>query len=181
LAGLPYLQLTPLQDGKVLAAGGTYDNITSQVYDPAIGAWAAAGGISDSRPGFTLTLLPDGRVLQVGITDTHLYDPVNQTWTPTANPHGAKILTTATLLRDGTVLVAGGDRGGSSEVFDPATQTWQLTGPMLHVPRQQHTATRLNDGTVLAAGGSYEGPPCDEATCTIYYVRSAEVFTPEAS
>ena len=67
---------------------------------------------------------------------------------------------TATLLANGTVLIAGGhyltaNGGGASpsEVYDPATDTVVLTGPMV-TPRNSHTATRLADGTVLVAGGN---------------------------
>jgi len=111
----------------------------------------------------------------------HLYDPVSRTWRATAASHINAFFTTATLLQDGTVLVAGSNYccSASSDVFDPSSETWQLTGNMVHRPRQHHFAALLNDGTVLAVGGYYEGPPCDEGTCTTYGVNSVEVFTPE--
>ena len=39
-----------------------------------------------------------------------------------------------------------------SEVYDPDTEEWTLTGPM-SVRRMSHTLTLLHDGRVLAVGG----------------------------
>jgi hypothetical protein len=61
----------------------------------------------------------------------------------------------ATLLPNGKVLVAGG--GGaetSAELYDPATDTWTVTG-VLRANRIQHTATLLPNGKVLVAGGGW--------------------------
>ena len=60
---------------------------------------------------------------------------------------------TATLLPSGKVLVAGGDDGGSCELYDPASGTWATTGSLI-VPRAAHTATLLLTGKVLVAGGA---------------------------
>ena len=60
---------------------------------------------------------------------------------------------TATLLADGRVLVAGDNSVTiDAEVYDPATDSWTATGPMIQ-PRQGHFATLLQDGRVLVAGG----------------------------
>lgn len=78
----------------------------------------------------------------------------------------------ATLLQDGRVLVTGGIDGQGflpgSEVFDPATDSWervedlaptQQEGFMLNAvgdptARRHHSAVILNDGRVLVAGGN---------------------------
>jgi hypothetical protein len=84
-------------------------------------------------------------------------------------------------VQDGTVLVTGITYPTccepDAEVFDLTTETWQPTGIMLQRPR--HTSTLLPNGTVLFAGGSFEGPPCNEGTCTIYWLKSAEIFAPD--
>jgi hypothetical protein len=57
------------------------------------------------------------------------------------------------------VLVAGGFDNGdstSAELYDPATESWTLTGS-LNAPHSQHTASLLNDGKVLVAGGASGG------------------------
>jgi N-acetylneuraminic acid mutarotase len=61
------------------------------------------------------------------------------------------------LLADGRVLAAGGPdtRGtglGSSELYDPATGSWNATGSMTQ-GRGGHSATVLLDGRVLVVGG----------------------------
>ena len=80
---------------------------------------------------------------------------------------------TATLLPDGRIFVAGGLAGESgmtsTEIFDPATQTFTNTGNM-SVARAGHTATLLPNGKVLIAGG-YNGR----------YLASAELYDPLAT
>lgn len=180
-AALPWFTMATLQDGTVLAAGGGYDDITAEVYDPVSGAWSLAGALTGAEQQFTLTPLPDGRALAVGGPFTHhLYDPLTRTWRVTAQSHINAFFTTATLLLDGTVIVAGTNYSGlGSDVFDPSTETWQVTGNLVQTPRQHHSAARLNDGKVLIVGGYYEGGPCDEGTCTVYTLGSAEIFTPD--
>ena len=55
------------------------------------------------------------------------------------------------------VLVAGGFNAAgflaSAELFDPATERWTATGPLVHA-RFYHTQTTLLDGRVLVAGGA---------------------------
>ena len=88
-------------------------------------------------------------------------------WTSAGILNVARGNHTATLLPDGKVLVAGGlgkprvsnngqsipNRLGSAELYDPATDSWKLTGS-LAVPRYNHTATLLAAGRVLVAGGT---------------------------
>lgn len=64
---------------------------------------------------------------------------------------------TATLLSDGRVLITGGSDStlatlASAEIYDPASDTFQLTGAMT-TPRGLHTAALLSDGRVLVLGG----------------------------
>ena len=71
----------------------------------------------------------------------------------TGSMNVARIGQTATLLANGKVLVAGGDNGGSAELYNPAAGRWTLTGSM-SVPRGDHQAVLLQNGQVLVAGGS---------------------------
>src|SRR6266853_303829 len=66
---------------------------------------------------------------------------------------------TATLLENGMVLIAGGQGGNSTptalasaELYDPASETWIVTG-RLNTARASHTATLLQNGMALVAGG----------------------------
>ncbi len=90
---------------------------------------------------------------------------------------------TATLLNDGEVLVAGGYNGFTehvgggttwrplTELFDPATRSWQPAAPML-VPRTQPKAALLGDGRVLVLG-------VDSATSCCEATVGAETFDPD--
>ena len=65
---------------------------------------------------------------------------------------------TATLLPNGLVLVAGGlgevlINLASAELYDPASETWSVTGT-LNIARSRHGATLLDNGMVLVEGGS---------------------------
>jgi N-acetylneuraminic acid mutarotase len=175
---------TLLPNGNVLVAGGytgttDADALHTQVYKVTSGTWEFNGDLTEPRHGHTATLMPDARVLIAGgrwINSTigaeiFIYPEL-------AELAGAGVMTakrrfhTATALPNGKVLIAGGQNENFkalsiTELFDPATGTFQPTGP-LSVPRQRHTATLLPSGQVLVAGGS--------AGTTFY--NTAELYDP---
>jgi N-acetylneuraminic acid mutarotase len=180
---------TLLQNGKVLVAGGLqYDgsnpsgvSSSAELYDPAAGTWSLTGNLNVARTGHSATLLPDGKVLVAGdyysTDDAELYDPATGTWSYTGSLNTARVGHTATLLPNGKVLVAGGQQGDgellglrSSELYDPNTGTWDLTG-RLNVARSAHTATLLPNGNVLVTGG--DGQDFGDIT-----TNSAELYNP---
>ncbi len=171
---------TRLASGEVLAAGGyslvageAVGVITSELFDPTTGRFAATGALQVARAGHTATLLCDlatppcenPKVLIVGggilaSTDTaELYDPTAGTSTVTVGSLAtARGNHTATRLLSGKVLIAGGTSDGvstlaSAELFDPATGTFSATAAPMARARVGHTATLLPDGRVLIAGG----------------------------
>jgi len=187
---------TLLQDGKVLVAGGYFNDTTGniypttvQIFDPQTGTWAATGNMRHGRAHHTATRLPNGKVLVVGgynydgtapFQQPELFDPVTGTWSDTA-PIGVggndlynRYDHTATLLADGRVLVAGGGGTllassiGSAKLFDPTTGTWTTTSPM-NSARGGHTASLLPDGRVLVEGGMSQSS---------YATKYAEVYDP---
>lgn len=89
------------------------------------------------------------------------------------------LLGAATLLGNGQVIAAGGlnrtaqalNADTVAELYDPATQTWTVTGS-LKIPRWSLDAITLRNGRALFAGGS-KGFTADGALDT------AEVFDPE--
>ena len=131
------------------------------------GTWGATGSLANPRQDFTATLLPTGRVLVAGGTNSsrdlnsaELYDPAAGTWSAAANMAVMRHTHTATLLPNGKVLVAGGKNAWSSflksaEIYDPG---WgnivrcSATGSMA-TARDYHTGTLLPNGKVLVAGG----------------------------
>jgi len=167
---------TLLPNGKVLVAGGigiTRDPnqfvwvSSAELYDPVAGTWSLTGNLNVARSDHSATLLPDGKVLVAGggntgfsfQSQTELYDPTTGTWSVTGNLNMGRVGHTATLLPNGKVLFAGGTAGdfsfhnlSSSELYDPNTGTWSLTGS-LNVARFGLTATLLPNGNVLVTGG----------------------------
>jgi hypothetical protein len=99
-----------LHDGSVLVMGGTTDGFLS--------------------PG---TPRPGRHVGGPALNSAERFDPTTNTWASLASPVYARFGATATTLRDGRVLVAGGESPwgapGEGELFDPATATWERTGP----------------------------------------------------
>jgi hypothetical protein len=127
---------TLLQDGRVLLYGPGPGYL--ETYDPATGAFAPAGTLSDPGTwgGPTSTLLTDGRVLFAGgwgprtqeaasapLTTAVLYDPASGP-RPVGPMTTARGYSTATLLSDGSVLIVGGlndswNALASAELFRP--------------------------------------------------------------
>jgi N-acetylneuraminic acid mutarotase len=77
----------------------------------------------------------------------------------------------ATLLQNGQVLFAGGYNNGASlatsELYNPTTGMFSLTGSMTE-PRNAAGAALLTNGQVLVVGGSDNNGP----------LASAELYTP---
>ena len=149
------------------------------------GTIVATGQMTEARFDHAAVLLSTGRVLIVGGIERNgvmqpgaeLFDPATGRFTTTGKPiapHGWGV--TATLLQNGKVLVAGGSTGcdspcftASTELYDPATGTFALTGKMT-VPRAEARAVLLRTGDVLLVGGE---PAPDSAS-----VLSAELYHP---
>ncbi|GJG96849.1 kelch repeat-containing protein [Cupriavidus pauculus] len=111
------------------------------------------------------TTLADGSVLVLGDATSaaapraYRYDPTTLTWTA-SSMISARSIPTVTRLADGRVLVSGGtlvSSGGvrttSTEIYDPATNTWIAGAPMA-AGRAAAQAVVLADGSVLMLGGS---------------------------
>ena len=128
--------------------------------------WQIGGQLTYGRYQHTATLLQDGRVLVVGgigkggipLATAEIYDPSTRKWASAAPMRLSRSGHTATRLADGRVLVAGGFGAelpgvelNSTEIYDPATDSWVLTAAM-DEPRALHTATLLSDGRVLIVG-----------------------------
>ncbi len=160
-----------LSTGKVLVSGGYNQGVmltSAELYDPATGAWTAAGNMSVGRWLHTLTVLPSGRVLAIGGTTNttgsveskavDIYDPATNTWTTAAPMTFARVRHTATLLPSGKVLVVGGattEAGASRipELYDPATNSWVPVTSSGATSRANHVTVPLPSGKLLVAGG----------------------------
>ena len=112
------------------------------------------------------------------------------TWVVTGSLNLARAGHAATLLTNGKVLVVGGGPG-ASELYDPATGRWTLTGALGVSRRSGVTATLLNNGQVLAIGGD-RGEESEQSlgflgTCELYdpatgtWRKTGSLNTPRAS
>src|SRR6266481_6869557 len=159
---------TALADGRVLITGGRDSAgiivATAEVFDPANQISTAIGVLNTARIDHTATLLADGRVLIAGgtsasgaLTSVEIFDPANPGAgfrVLSATMGAARTRHTATRLHNGTVLIAGGDAGGTAEIFNPTTETFSSALLAMAAPRIGHTATLFSDDSVLLAGGN---------------------------
>jgi hypothetical protein len=110
-----------LKDGRVLVAGGTdaagVAQNSAEIYDPSTGHWTLTGNMPLPRAAFSLTVLPDGRVVAAGgfasspgqaLNTADLFDPTTGGWTTTGVLVHGRRFQAATALADGTVMVVGG-------------------------------------------------------------------------
>ena len=81
------------------------------------GSWVPTGSVGTARGLHTATLLPSGKVLVAGgsnsgaLSSAEIYDPATGSWSRPGSLGTARAGHTATLLPSGQVLVAGGYSG----------------------------------------------------------------------
>jgi hypothetical protein len=152
-------------DGRIVILSGSQGRAT--LWDPKSGAFGRMSGQRCSWSDYTITSMPDGRVVMAGGRgnrqcrgdEVSILDPKTGVWSSGPPLKTGRGRHSATLLADGTVLLAGGkDAAGrpqaSAELLDGIHTT--PVAPM-NVARMGHTATRLKDGRVLVAGGEGGG------------------------
>ncbi|HEX3294647.1 MAG TPA: kelch repeat-containing protein [Solirubrobacterales bacterium] len=184
----------PLPDGRVLVAGGSYDDGTehslasAEVFNPATGAFTPVSSMTVARVRAAAAPLPDGRVLVAGgnngstrLLSAEVFTPSTGAFTPVNDMTADRAREAAAPLPDGRVLVAGGAAGAngaalqSAEVFNPATKSFSSAGiGAMGTARRAPAAAPLPDGRVLVAGGS-------NGDFGEHYLSSAEVFNPSTN
>lgn len=131
---------TRLHSGRVLVVGGMDEqgNLLDsvQLYDPAQDTWTDAAPLPEPRAAHAATLLPSGQVLVVGgqgisgtLASAERYNPTTNRWQPAGSMAEAIWAPTSLLLPNGKVLVSAGSGSfgpASLEIYDPATNVWQL-------------------------------------------------------
>lgn len=168
--------MTPLPDGRFMAAGGYYlqqngsrfSTLSSSVvefFDPETETWELGPSMMFTHSMHETVLLPDGRVLILG-GDVNgftgeIFDPVTNEWAAISPPGiGYSRHYRAALIDDDHVLLSGGILEGveGSEVcsvYSISEDDWTVTG-LMNVPRSDHTLTVLANGKILAMGGKSE-------------------------
>ena len=179
---------TLLPNGTVLVVGGygivDHTLTSAEIFDPATETWRYTESKRVGTYEHTAALLPDGSVLVAGgfsvdryTTNAEIYDPETEIWTETGSLNDARGFHSSTLLNNGLILVAGGQTGvendsttlNSTELYDPESGTWRLTGP-LNESRYYFSVTFLDSGLVLVAGGKDD----------VGYLNSAELYDPDS-
>lgn len=142
---------------------------SAEFYDPSLGKFTPANVTFTTRGSHQAVVLPNGKLLIVGgialqdgrtlITNdvnAEIYDPVTDRLAVASayvDPKPASWIT-GTLLLDGRVLITGCAvqcSVGATELFDPNSGTFSLTGSMQGWANE-NTATLLADGKVLIVG-----------------------------
>jgi hypothetical protein len=179
-----------LTNGNLLVIGGMDGGagVTTSavdIYSASGNSWSAGASLPGSgRYALTATEMADGRILVAGGNDgtfgangamsaAAIYTS-GSGWTSIEAMKAARFDHGAVKLKDGRILVAGGSNGSgaalsSTEIYDPATGHWTLTGSM-KTARYGMTMTLLASGWVLVTGGYSSG--------TNTALRSAEIYDP---
>ena len=200
----PECELLLLQSGQIMCAGGyiftPYDTTppggytaisTTQLYDPATGAWQTTGSLNQPRVDFNLVLLTDGRVLAAGgdavvlnpgeplspaLANAEVWDPATGLWALTGSMLAARDAFELVALPDGTALACGGNVSAAAvatcEVYNPASGTFMSTGSMTTGRVDFQMLLLPETGQVVAAGGYFSAVSGSAA------LKSAEICNP---
>lgn len=187
-----------LDDGTVLITGGSngtgtlFPTTSAEIYNPADNTFTAVGPMNFSHLAQLPGKLRDGRVVQGSsyFNDTHtsaggritdeseIYNPATRTFVAIAPMFKQRIDIGAQGLLDGSLLIAGGVTTSpsfpsifqpTSEVFDPVTSSWKLSG-IMSSGRDEFSGLLLDDGRVMISGG-FVSPGA-------VLLRTVEVYTP---
>lgn len=169
--------VTPLGDGRFLAAGGATDFTpalaTTEIIDFNLGTVTEGPELAEARANHVAFSLADGRVVVAGgsnftgsLSSAEIYDPTSNRFEPISLQMSATRESPAvTALDQNRFLISGGfgrDLNNpdpslailkSAEVFDDRTLSFTQLAAGLKDHRLYHTATLLRDGRVLLAGG----------------------------
>lgn len=137
-----------LGGGRIMLAGGGSRNTSVYLYEPTSRTWRTVGQFAQGRSKFTLTLLPDDRVLAaggdedytVGGMTTELWDPKTEQWSTGPLLPVPMREHTAVLWQGNKVLLAGGRFAG--------VLAWDIGAPSWRVVAK-HAVSRARGGVVL--------------------------------
>ncbi|HVV47398.1 MAG TPA: TonB family protein [Bryobacteraceae bacterium] len=165
-----------LPDGRILICGGIGPGqkslASTEIYNSRTRSFTAGPTMTAPRSSFHAIHLHDGRIFLTGgfgaaAGTSEIYDPAANSFQTTAKMTPPRYNFSAALVATGKVLIAGGTadpKGGpalsTAELYDPASNTFESTGPLAY-PRALAEATLLQNGKLLLTGGlpSVPGTP----------------------
>ena len=177
-----------LADGRVLVFGSytNFGSLATDTYDPSTNQFTRAGDMHEKRVWTPAIRLANDKVLVVGgsyytgtrwsaSSTAELFDPSTNTWSYTnGSPGTSRRAHFMVKLQNGKVFIGGGLSNSdsaltSTEIFDPATETFTAAAPMSDGITDA-TASLLPNGNVLVVGGIAGGTTLNSAR--IYDVSS---------
>jgi len=172
---------TLLDDGTVLITGGetgTGTTSSAELLNLSIGASISLPSMYFGRSAHAAVKLAGGMVLVTGGSDwvtgewkqAELFDPVNHSWKPAGNMAYPRIFFALQILESGMVVAISGDENGTSELYDPSSNSWIGTAKM-NEKRYGAGSMELADGGILAAGGMVD-------STTLY---TTEIYDPSSN
>lgn len=162
-----------LADGEVLLAGGIDSTGTvtnsAELFNPATGKFTSTGSMNTPRQEFAGALFTSGplsgQVLISGgadnkgnfLSSAELYNPATGKFTLTGSMSESRFDQVEILLGSGPnagdILVVAGSGDQSTDIYDPAAQTFSTGGAMTQIIFLPVVNT-LSSGQILLAGGS---------------------------
>jgi hypothetical protein len=172
-----YVHGALMVDGRVMLTSAAAP--TSEIYDPATGAFSTVPVVVPHAYGHQLVRMRDGRLLLIGGSsgscsvaaqvDAEVFDVATNKWKAVAPMKAGRGMFTAHTLPDGRVMVIGGSTDSAGgvcdpmneiETYDPAQDAWTVQPYTLKVGRTWHASALVRDGTVLVMGGYTAASSC---------------------
>jgi N-acetylneuraminic acid mutarotase len=182
---------------------GTTTLASTEIFNSETEVLTTGANLNNPRSMSLCITLNDGRILVTGGLDENgdvlnsceIYDPTTETFSMTGSMNVARARHKINLLPDGKILVSGGSAvlsisndpsdtlngsHSSTEIYDPATETWSISADM-SIKRVAHATSTLPNGDILISGGlTPAGMFPTVAVSTEIYKVATETIEPAA-
>jgi N-acetylneuraminic acid mutarotase len=142
------------------------------------GNWVELDSMNVARGGHAMVQLPNGNILVSGNgidsshSDAEIYDFSLGKWRMTTPMNVPRVSHALILLNTGKVLAIGGYKEQSCELYDPITESWEMTDSIPTYRWFEPSITDLADGNIMVAGGGY----IDSSTGEDYILDNVEIY-----
>ncbi|MBI5375179.1 MAG: PKD domain-containing protein [Candidatus Schekmanbacteria bacterium] len=188
---------TVLITGGTVGISTVWPTTLAEIFNPADNSFTAVGPSLFPHLAQVGVKMRDGRVLIPGsyYNDQHntergnispeceIYDPATRTFSATGSMYKKRVDVGGQLLLDGNVLISGGVSTDlqrrwptmfqtSSEVYDPKTGIWLLSG-LMRDGRDEFSGIQFDDGRIFVSGGFTKVGTLPSAV-----LDTTEIYTP---